>query len=86
MLAAGKGADGPSPLLSTSETHLKCWLQFSAPNYERDMDILESVQQGVTTLIKGLEHLTDEEGLTQVELFRVERRRHREVLGLRTNT
>ncbi|KAK4830310.1 hypothetical protein QYF61_009815 [Mycteria americana] len=31
----------PSPLLSTAETHLECWVQCWAPQYKRDMDILE---------------------------------------------
>jgi len=32
---------GPPPLLSTGETHLKCWVLFWAPQY---MDILEQTQ------------------------------------------
>ncbi|GAB0188186.1 ADP-ribosyl cyclase/cyclic ADP-ribose hydrolase 1-like [Grus japonensis] len=34
-----KGGD-PSPLLSTGETHLECWVQFWAPQYEGVTDML----------------------------------------------
>ncbi|KAK4824967.1 hypothetical protein QYF61_021754 [Mycteria americana] len=41
--------------------HLECGVQFWAPQYKRDMDILERVKQRATKTIKGLEHLSYEE-------------------------
>lgn len=40
-------AGDPAPLLSTTETHLECWIQCWSPQYIRDMDILERVLQGI---------------------------------------
>jgi len=47
-----------SPLSSTNEARLGCWVQPWAPQYKRDMEILEQVQQRGIKMIKGLEHLT----------------------------
>ncbi|KAK4811754.1 hypothetical protein QYF61_005322 [Mycteria americana] len=42
--------------------------QFWAPQYERDMNLLERVQQRTVKMIKGLEHLSTEERLRELEL------------------
>ncbi|KAJ7422255.1 hypothetical protein BTVI_14851 [Pitangus sulphuratus] len=36
--------------------HLKCCVQFWAPQYKREMELLEQVQQRATEMINGLEH------------------------------
>jgi len=46
--------------------HLERCVQVWAPQYKRDMNILERVPQRAMKMIKGLEHLSCEEGLRAV--------------------
>lgn len=66
-------------LLSTGKMHLQCWVPFWAPQYNRDMDILERVQQRAKMMIKSVEHLSHEEklreGILQKRVLRESRRK-----------
>lgn len=61
--------------MSPGETYLECWLQLWSSQYERDIDIMEKVQQGTKRIMKGSEYAPNEGRMGELGLFSLGERR-----------